>query len=185
MVQALLREIKQEGTGKTQKKLYVRKNENPNSHEHLTNRLINGITINETTECWEWQKHKNNHGYGKLTVSGRGAYAHRLAYKLWVQPIPEGMNVLHTCDNPSCINPNHLSVGTQSDNMKDCYQKGRAKITPQSFKGTENPAAILNDAQVLSIKRLLSKGWTQKEIALRHGISQAQVSNIKRGLQWK
>jgi hypothetical protein len=169
---------------KTLRKLYVRKGEDPNAPQHLARRLANGTTINESTGCWEWQRHRNNYGYGKLTVAGRGVYAHRLAYELCNSPIPGGMDLLHRCDNPRCINPDHLSVGTRSDNMKDCSRKGRARIPMPVLRGTANGAAKLSETDVVAIRRLLAKKWTQQAIADRFGVPQSQISNIKRGRGW-
>ncbi len=170
---------------KTRRKLYVRKGEDPNSPDHLAKRLANGVQINEATGCREWKKHCNNYGYGKLTVSGRGVYAHRLSYELCYGPIPQGMDLMHKCDNPRCINPEHLSVGTRSDNMKDCSQKGRARIPRNSLCGEDNGSAKLRREDISLIKCLLENGWKQQAIADHFGVSQAQISNIKCGRAWK
>ena len=119
-----------------------------------------------------------------LRVSGRMVYAHRLAYELGVGPIPEGMHVLHQCDNPRCINPAHLSIGTHSQNMKECSQRGRALIPNPSKRGEENGMAKLQEVDVRSIRRLLSTGKTQREIAERFGVAQTLVSDIKLGKKW-
>lgn len=155
-----------------------------NSKEHLAMRLANGCAMNDVTGCWEWQRHRNNHGYGKLTINGRGCYAHRLSYQLVKGDLPQGMEVLHSCDNPACINPEHLSAGTHSQNMKDCTFKGRAKMPTVSVRGERNGAAKLREVDIRSIRRLLDKGWRQSDIAVRFGISQSQVSQIKRGKSW-
>lgn len=91
----------------------------------------------EKTEggCMVWTKSKNADGYGLLSWKSRADKAHRVAYELANGPIPEGMKVLHRCDNPPCCNPAHLFVGTQADNVKDCLSKGRAwhqrrQVTP-------------------------------------------------------
>lgn len=156
-----------------------------NSKEHVAMRLANGCDINDVTGCWEWRKHRNNHGYGKLTINGRGCYAHRLAYQLVKGDLPQGMEVMHSCDNPACINPEHLSAGTHSQNMKDCTYRGRAKMPAVSVRGERNGAAKLREVDIRSIRRLLDKGCTQREIADRFGISQSQVSHIKLGRAWK
>ncbi|WP_158618922.1 MULTISPECIES: HNH endonuclease [Pantoea] len=168
----------------TNARIYPGKGLDQNSPEHLARRLANGCCINEQTECWEWQRHTNNAGYGKLTINGRGVYAHRLAYQLTKGDLPQGMEVLHSCDNPACINPAHLAAGTHSQNMKDCSAKGRAKMPTVIVRGERNGAAKLREVDVRSIKRLLEKGWTQRDIAERFGISQSQVSHIKLGRAW-
>lgn len=77
------------------------------------------------TACWPWMAGKNDNGYGRLRFKGRTTYAHRAAYELAVGVIPEGMFVCHTCDNPPCVNPGHLFVGTALDNNRDRIAKGR------------------------------------------------------------
>jgi hypothetical protein len=81
----------------------------------------------KTKGCWEWRGDHNAKGYGRLTVSGRNCRAHRLSWQLHRGPIPRGEWVLHTCDNPNCVNPAHLFLGTHTDNMRDCCAKGRAR----------------------------------------------------------
>jgi len=77
-------------------------------------------------ECWIWRGYKNRHGYGQMTLrGGRNEYSHRLSYNLFVGAIPKGKCVLHKCDNPPCINPDHLFLGTRKDNVTDMDKKGR------------------------------------------------------------
>lgn len=123
-------------------------------------------------------------GRGSVRPLGRMVYAHRLAYELGVGPIPDGMHVLHQCDNPRCINPAHLSLGTHSQNMKECSERGRARIPNPIKRGEQNGAAKLADVEVLSIRRLLSAGRAQRDIAARFGVSQQTIANIKSGKRW-
>lgn len=176
MVRALLA-----GT-KTRKNLYSRGAET--SAEHLVCRLANGLERAPDGECWEWQRHRNNHGYGKLTINGRGYYAHRLAYELGEGPIPAGFDVMHECDNPACINPAHLVAGPRSKNMADCHKRGRSRIPAPRMSGESNGAAKLTTAAVSSIRELLSDGLPQAAIARQLGVSQSNISNIKRGKGW-
>lgn len=90
-------------------------------------KVVKGESKND---CWKWIGSKNGVGYGKLALPGRSSvsgiiYAHRYSYELHFGPIPDGLQVLHRCDNPECCNPDHLFVGTQSDNMKDANLKRR------------------------------------------------------------
>lgn len=98
-------------------------------HERLIERGFR--TVNG---CLEWRGERDRDGYGKIRLSiggRRRAMVHRVAYEEWVGPIPKGLIVMHTCDNPPCFEPTHLRVGTYSDNLNDAYQKGR-KIGPKA-----------------------------------------------------
>ena len=88
-------------------------------------RLINSATIGQG--CWNWTAYKNNEGYGRLRAGGEKVLAHRLSYSIFKGEIAEGLFVCHTCDNPACINPEHLFLGTHQDNVSDCVAKGRHK----------------------------------------------------------
>lgn len=177
MVRALL-------DGSKKRKLYAPAGTDPASSEHLAKRLANGLAVAKDGQCWEWTRVRNQHGYGQLRVAGRMVYAHRLAYELGVGQIPDGMHVLHQCDNPRCINPAHLSVGTHSQNMRECSERGRAKIPKPVKLGEDNGASKLREGDVRSIRRLLGKGDTQQSIAERFGVTQRTISNIKLGKKW-
>lgn len=102
-------------------------------------------------------------------------YAHRLAYELKNGAIPDGLWVLHRCDNPACCNADHLFLGTHSDNMQDMVSKGR------SLKGNDSPHAKLSEANVGDIRRRIAAGETQAAIARSFGVSQQHVSKINAG----
>lgn len=177
MVRAIL-------AGTKKRKLYAPPGTNPADPVHLAKRLANGVADAQEGQCWEWTRICNQHGYGQLRVAGRMVYAHRLAYELGVGPIPEGLHVLHQCDNPRCINPAHLSVGTRSQNMKECSNRGRAKIPKPVKRGEDNGASKLREVDVRSIRRLLQQGNTQQSIADRFGVTQRTISDIKLGKKW-
>jgi len=109
---------------KTRRKVYTTKG-HENDPEHLFKRLINGLDDAVYGQCWEWKRSKNIYGYGTMRVNGKTVLSHRLSYSLFNGNIPEGLLVCHKCDNAGCINPDHLFVGTQTDNMTDCSIKGR------------------------------------------------------------
>ncbi len=99
---------------------------------------------NPVTGCEEWQHARNSDGYGQIRIEGKSHGAHRVSYELQVGTIPIGLYVLHACDNPPCIRPEHLWLGTHQDNMRDAAQKGRAggrRLTPPT--STNPPPADL------------------------------------------
>lgn len=84
--------------------------------------------------CWEWTAHRSPKGYGAFTITGQTpTRAHRYAYTITYGPIPDGLMVLHACDNPPCVRPDHLWLGTASDNMRDAYTKGRKSNMPATL----------------------------------------------------
>lgn len=96
-----------------------------NARSDVSTRFWNRTVVTETG-CWEWQGTRNEHGYGGVSVNGRWRKAHQVSWELTHGPIPHGMELLHSCDNPPCVNPDHLSLGTHRDNMHDMSVKGRA-----------------------------------------------------------
>lgn len=136
-------------------------------------------------DCWEWRGGKTKHGYGVFWLKKRQPIgAHRFVYALTRGSVPDGLFVLHDCDNPSCVNPCHLSVGTQADNIADCQSKGRFRPLSGGSKD-RNPRARLTQVQVDTIRHCLANGETQTRVALRYGISQGHVSSIAVGRRWR
>ncbi len=135
--------------------------------------------VDKSGECWEWTAHKNDRGYGDIKVNGKSVRAHRLAYSLVVGPIPEGMLVCHHCDNPSCVNPSHLFVGTQSDNIQDAINKDRF-----NNKGENNCKAKLVEDDIHEIRRLHSLGIKPPILAKTWGVSRQQINNIVNKISW-
>lgn len=86
--------------------------------------------VDKSGPCWIWTGAQGHHGYGRIGIGGHDGptvLAHRVAWELSNGPVPEGLCVLHRCDNPPCVNPDHLFVGTQADNIRDCKEKGRMR----------------------------------------------------------
>lgn len=137
--------------------------------------------------CWEWQGCRSHRGYGRIQVDGRPHEAHRIAFQLVLGNIPSGLFVCHHCDNPPCVRPDHLFLGTCADNHADMVQKGRGPVFPanaQYAKGEKHGKAILSDLQVFAIRQLLSTGRTQSSIAAEFGVCTATIGHIKTGRRW-
>jgi hypothetical protein len=134
--------------------------------------------------CWKWTGHINEHGYGRLAIgkscAGKLILAHRASWILHYGEIPEGMLVLHQCDNPGCTNPEHLHIGTQSENMQD-----RQKRTWQAPGLEQHPRAQFTNTKVIEIKRLLRSGLSQTKVAAIFGCKVSAVSDISSGRCWK
>lgn len=129
--------------------------------------------------CWLWAGRASPKGYGQFHFDGASHSAHRWAYETFVGPIAEGLLVCHKCDIPACVNPDHLFLGSNADNMADMAAKGRA----DRKYGARNGNAKLSPTQVRNIRRLSGR-ILQKDIATQFGVSPKQISNIVRGLCW-
>lgn len=153
----------------------------------LSERFWEKVRVASTDECWEWQASKYRNGYGRIGLGGRdmpAGLAHRVAWELVKGTIPKGMCVCHKCDNPACVNPAHLFLGTIADNVADAVTKHR--VTGGSLPGVTNPNHKLTARDVLDIRRRYAHGGVyQYELAEEYGISQTHVSLICRGESWR
>ena len=134
-------------------------------------------------ECWEWTASRLPWGYGVIgrgRKDGKSRLAHRVSWELENGPIPEGMCVLHHCDNPGCVNPSHLFLGTNMDNTQDMISKGREA----DRRGAKNPTAKLTRQDVYEIRQMLQQQIYQRVIAMKYGIARSTVSHIKTGRDW-
>lgn len=136
--------------------------------------------------CIEWQGSVNTSGYGHIRERCNGAsklhIASRLAFSLFVGEIPQGLQALHRCDNRRCVNPVHIFLGTNQDNVDDKVAKGRAR--GGDTRGERHGALKLTDAKVREIRALYSAGHFQKDIAARFKVHQVLVSLIIRRKRW-
>ena len=138
------------------------------------------VDIRGEDECWPWLGYTEAKGYGTVRFDGRIQKAHRVAYMLKVGPIPEGMFLLHSCDNPACCNKNHLSVGTKGDNNRDRTAKGR------SAKGEGHACAALTDEKVREIRKLrTTTGLSYAKIAKLYGVHEATVGHLCTMRTWR
>ncbi len=133
-------------------------------------------------ECWHWLGGTRAGGYGYMWFKGRLWRAHRLMWMLVHGAVPEGLLVCHKCDEPSCVNPDHLFAGTHDDNMQDASDKGRM---PGGFiRGEAHAGSKLTEATVLAIRDECATS-SQRAVAARYGISQRQVGRIVRRDSWR
>lgn len=133
------------------------------------------ISISDPSECWPWAGTKTRGGYGTF----RGTTAHRVAFERANGPIPDGLVVMHTCDNPSCCNPEHLRAGTQQENIADMWAKGRNGDL--RVFGEHHGMAKLTFAKVQAIRDLYRQGSKQLALASDFGVAQSHISRIVRG----
>lgn len=128
--------------------------------------------VDKSGKCWVWTACKQAFGYGKFVIKKGDSpvAAHRLSYELEVGQIPKGLFVLHRCDNPACVRPAHLFIGTQRDNMQDMRSKGRWSYKSRNQTGERNPNSILTDAQVAAMLQDLGRGGKPVSVARKYGI---------------
>lgn len=155
------------------------------AHRPLEERFWSKVQKSDADDgCWWWVGARNKKGYGIIQEGGKGSpnlSAHRLSYKLHHGEIPEGLNVLHSCDNPSCVNPAHLRTGTQSENIAEAFGKKR-KVNPVAF-GEDNPRSKLTLEQVNFIKA--HPEMQHVELAKMFGLSPNCIRGVRIGRTWK
>lgn len=165
----------------------------------IRERLLSKVTVR--SGCWGWSGSIDKNGRAFMMVGSKAngtmtpARAHRLSYEEFIGPIPDGLCVLHKCDNPSCINPDHLFLGTQADNIADMVMKGRhakgethGSVThPESVaRGSKAGLAKLNEDQVLQIReRYREGGVTYRSLAVEYGVTHGCIGLILRRKNWR
>lgn len=137
----------------------------------------------ELGNCWVWTRATGQWGYGKLRLNKRYCVAHRVSYEMENGPIPAGLLVLHRCDNPPCVRPSHLRLGTSADNTHDMHEKGRA--ANEGALGMANSHAKLTDEQVIEIRERFAHGELRRSLALEFGVGVTAISYIVNGHLWK
>lgn len=157
---------------------------------HPSERFWDKVDKLKPNACWEWQGARYPNGYGFLYAGilyeggGLWVMAHRLSFELHHGQVPDGLFVLHTCDNPPCVNPAHLYTGTKADNAHDRAVRRRGKEHRQN--GEDNDNAKLTDADVLKIIALLNAGkLSQAAIGEKFGVKQPLISRIKSRTVWR
>lgn len=143
-------------------------------------RFMTMVAVKDSFECWEWTGNKPDGRYGHFSVRGKIVKAHRWIYELCCGPIPEGMVIRHKCDNPSCVNPRHLTIGTHQDNINDRQERGRYA----DRQGEKHPLRKISEADVHDIRRAAELGESHRSIAERFRIGSQQVGKIVRRENW-
>jgi hypothetical protein len=149
----------------------------------IENRFWTKVEVRGEDECWPWiAGMRNSDNYGCVRYEDRVEAAHRVAWRLSRGPIPDGLQVLHSCDNPRCVNPKHLFLGTNNDNVQDKVRKGRSYRACGEQSGTHK---LTNDA-VREIRRKYAQGEaTHKQLAREFGVVEGTIGFVLREETWK
>ena len=138
---------------------------------------------NPKTGCIEWTGTLDKDGYGKFYYKGRTLIAHRVAWLIEHNEIPNKC-VLHMCDNPKCVNPAHLFTGTQKENIHDMIRKGRENKT-KFARGSKVGISRLKEQDIPNVREMYQSGMSQQGIADKLGVNQSTISNILNGKTWR
>jgi hypothetical protein len=145
-------------------------------------RFWTNIEKNRDNDCWRWTGALRIRDYGSYYYNGRNQLAHRVSWQINFGPIPDGIHVLHTCDNPSCVNPEHLRLGTHQDNMADRDAKGRQ----YDRNGEKNGRAKLTSEDVNNIRMQYSSGSiTRKSLADKFNVNIGTIGRALSGRTWR
>ena len=151
--------------------------------------------------CWNWTRarRRKRGGYGVVSLFGQQILAHRASYELSKGPIPKGKFVCHSCDNPACVNPSHLWVGTHDENMADAASKGRRKAPPvmrgdanpsrkypeKRKRGERHPRSFLTSETIIDIRRAYIAGESRRAMAERFNVKMSFLDDVVYGRVWK
>jgi len=152
--------------------------------------------VEKSDGCWEWAGARMPWGYGNFTANGRTIGAHRFSYEAFVGDLKPGMFVCHRCDNPRCVRPSHLFLGTCKDNVDDMLRKGRhvsrtgnesgsRRHPKRRPRGEEHKTAKLTAVKVQQIRRLRNEGATQHALAKTFGVSRGAILAVLSGRTWR
>ena len=144
--------------------------------------------VQKSDGCWTWQGCLDRRGYGQIARGGKfggNVKAHRLSYRIAHGDLPESAHVLHRCDNPACVRPDHLFLGTHTDNMRDMWAKNRGRCDGAGRSGEENGNHRLTSANVAEIIRRHKGGEASRALAAEFGVSKTLVLMISAGKVWR
>lgn len=145
-------------------------------------KLLKRVLEEPNSGCWLWEGAASGPGYGTIWFDGRTYATHRLSWEVHRGPIPEGLFVLHHCDTPACVNPDHLFVGTQQDNFDDMRSKGRWWRP----SGENHHAALITNETAAAIRaRYAEGGITQFDVGEEFGVTQGLVNRIVKRRSYK
>ena len=144
--------------------------------------------VSKSNDCWIWTGAKTKNGYGVFQKGRRGELlykAHRFSFEIHKGEIPTGMIIMHQCDNKICVNPDHLTAGNHSQNLKDAWDRNLRSMTRKNRKAIGEMSKKLSFEDVQKIKELRSYGQTLKSIGNQFNVSLSNVHNIITGKTWK
>jgi hypothetical protein len=183
-----------------------------NKRKSLEERFWEKVDKKGSEECWEWKAGISGSGYGTFWLDGKSFRTNRVSYELFYGKIPPDMFICHHCDNPKCVNPTHLFLGTNSDNMMDAVKKGKllggrgdrngshthpervargdkssARLHPESVpRGESHHWARLDDDKVKEIRQLYANGTiSQQRLAIKFGVTQSAIWAIVNKKTWR
>ena len=155
------------------------------ARKSIADRFWSKVDVRGPDECWPWKAGRYRAGYGTFSNARTTVTTHRQAWVLMNGPIPQGMCVCHRCDNPPCVNPGHLFLGTPLDNMRDMIAKGRRRVgAPSKLRGEDHPRSKLTDTEVREIRAWREAGFPGTQIAIAYGVTHSTVNRIASRRRW-
>jgi hypothetical protein len=141
----------------------------------------NKYIIDSTTNCWNCIGYKDKNGYGFITINKKHYRIHRISYFIYNGPFDLSLQILHSCDNPSCCNPKHLFIGDQFDNMQDCVNKGR--LNPGHGENKNN--SKFTNQKIIEIREKYLKGVSIRKLGKEYNVDHGHISKIINYKIWK
>lgn len=153
-------------------------------NKKIIDRFESKIDKKDNNSCWEWTASRNKTNYGYFRIHPKTFLAHRISYLIYIGS-PDGLMVCHKCDNPPCVNPNHLFLGTNKDNMIDMAKKKRCTFQKNPMPGTKHPSHKINDGIVKSIRNEFDNSYgCITRLSNKYNISRKLVYNLIKRKSW-